>query len=197
MADIIFPTRWETPLQTFEFKDYLSDISRFVLSQEILYKKTTELASLKGPTGFHSTDNIVDGNETWQVKLKETLLKECRKYIRNITKEDLTVNKEKLSCWAMAMREGDYSTTHCHPGADVSGVFYVKLPEATGYQGTINFLDPRPAARAHRYYCKTNTVTVRPQEGVGIVFPPWLDHYVMPHRVKGTRISLAFNYSVD
>lgn len=199
MAEIIFPTKWATNIETFTFDDpgNLAEINRFVLAQEIIYKKTTELASLKGPTGFHSTDDIVAGDESWQILLKETILQQCRKYLRNVTEEDLTVREEKLSCWAMVMREGDYSTVHSHPGADVSGVFYSKVPDLDGYQGTINFLDPRPSARSHRYFSKTNTITVKPQQGVGLIFPPWLDHYVMPHRVKGTRISLAFNYALD
>ena len=191
--------KWSTEISEFKFGDesVLKEICRFILAQELSYKKTTEIASLKGPSGFHSSDDILAGNIDWQIELSKKIKKECYEYLRRETESTPDIKHEKLSCWAMIMREGDYSTVHCHPGADVSGVFYLKVPELSSYQGCISFIDPRPGAKTHRYYCGRNTSSIIPQQGQGFVFPPWLDHYVHPHRTKDTRISLAFNYSLN
>lgn len=191
--------KWTTIIQQFDLQDknLLLDACRYILAQELTKKKTTELASLKGGSGYHSEGDILADGLDWQNTLSFLFKQQSRQYLELVNEQPIEVKNEHLFTWAMVMRDGDYSSPHCHPGADVSGVFYLKVPSLEGYQGSISFLDPRNSAKSHQLYCGKNTTSITPQEGQGLVFPPWLDHYVNSHRTNNTRISLAFNYYIN
>lgn len=103
-----------------------------------------------------------------------------------------------LSAWANVSRRGDYNIVHNHPGFHWSGSYYVctGAPDADrGPAGCIQFRDPRiainmmpmPGAAFDR------PVLIRPVEGMMLLFPSWLEHFVHPHAGSQPRISIAFN----
>ena len=96
-------------------------------------------------------------------------------------------------CWAMVMRDGDYSSFHNHPSAMYSGVLYLKVPELDDGEGQLVFVDPRPQTRVGKYYDQHVYHRITPKKGDGYVFPNWLDHFVEPHFSGRERISLSFN----
>ncbi|AAX44514.1 phytanoyl-CoA-dioxygenase [Prochlorococcus phage P-SSM2] len=104
-----------------------------------------------------------------------------------------------LVLWANINPKGSYNTTHNHPGCDLSGVYYVKVPE--GECGNINFLDPRPALNYGNSfiverYVGGDSVPRYPVEGNMYVFPSSLQHSVGTNLVDDDRISIAFNLNV-
>ncbi len=75
-----------------------------------------------------------------------------------------------------------------------SGVVYVDMgdPDAVPADNAyIAFVDPRPA-NIH-----ATTLQIRPEAGLLLMFPAWLPHYVNPYKGKGTRISIAFNVTIE
>ena len=97
-------------------------------------------------------------------------------------------------CWANVLRDGGYNTIHNHPGAVWSGSYYVSVgvarPEPR-FNGWIEFQDPRPA-NIHG-----QKERLRPEPGMLVMFPSWLNHYVNPFRGDGERISIAFNLTTQ
>jgi len=92
--------------------------------------------------------------------------------------------------WVNLLRHGGYNRIHNHPGAVWSGCYYVScgapVPDPP-FNGWIEFQDPRPA-NIHG-----GKERVEPEEGLLLMFPSWLNHFVNPFMGSGERISIAFN----
>lgn len=104
----------------------------------------------------------------------------------------------RAHAWANVNRSGHYNRLHLHPGEHWSGVYYVDVGQpdpAIAGNGVIEFLDPRPTARAMPIpgFKFDRGIVVVPQSGMLILFPSWLDHWVSPYQGPGERISIAFN----
>lgn len=106
-----------------------------------------------------------------------------------------------LTGWANVNGAGDFNRVHDHPGCHWSGVYYVslgRLDPMSELNGAIEFLDPRPSANQPiPGYRSGSAMAVVPTAGEFILFPSWIQHYVLPFRGSGERISVAFNASVQ
>lgn len=96
--------------------------------------------------------------------------------------------------WANVNRTHDYNLLHVHPDSHWSGVYYVDAGDE-GAGGAIQFADPRPMARAMPVpgFNFDRALTVAPATGLMLLFPSWLEHWVMPYAGTRERISIAFN----
>lgn len=107
--------------------------------------------------------------------------------------------------WINVNGKNDYNVQHNHIGGFISGVLYVKTPENCG---NIFFVDPLTSVRSAYEYnfhvsgrLPLNNVFSKswcyePKEGLLILFPSWLEHYVEPNKSDEDRISIAFNIGV-
>ena len=104
----------------------------------------------------------------------------------------------QVSAWANVNRFGDFNTPHSHPQSNWSGVYYVRTgaePADNQYSGMIEFFDPRFAVEMNKvpgdpFYGRYK---VRPEDGMVLVFPSWLLHFVYPYLGEDERISISFN----
>lgn len=115
----------------------------------------------------------------------------------------------KINAWANINRAGNSNNVHTHPGAYWSGCYYVHIdrdsPNADT-NGQFEVLDPRgpvpmmyaPHLAMRIKGCLTAGLSEfhPPQPGEMILFPSWLEHAVTPYTGPGTRISVAFNFSL-
>ena len=104
-----------------------------------------------------------------------------------------------IDIWANINPKGSYNTTHNHPGCDLSGVYYVKVPK--GDCGNINFLDPRPALNFGnsfivQRYVGGDSIPRYPVEGNMYLFPSSLSHDVSTNKIDEDRISISFNLNL-
>ena len=106
--------------------------------------------------------------------------------------------------WPNVNRFGDYHDAHNHPRAYLSGTYYVKMPTAIEKlrtrtdvrPGCITFYDPRPgvnmtAIKGDPYV--DPEYTVRPEPGMLMMWPAFINHFVHPNLSKQTRVSVSFN----
>ncbi|MFQ5784954.1 MAG: TIGR02466 family protein [Alphaproteobacteria bacterium] len=106
--------------------------------------------------------------------------------------------------WPNVNRFGDYHDAHNHPRAYLSGTYYVKVPVAREKlknrndlrPGCITFYDPRPginmtAIKGDPYV--DPEYTVRPEPGMLLMWPAFLNHFVHPNLSKQPRVSISFN----
>jgi len=103
--------------------------------------------------------------------------------------------------WANVNRRGHYNNLHCHTGSHWSVVYYVATgEEEPGHQfnGMLELRDPRPAAIHGRLpaFMFGRGMNVRPQPGLLVMFPAWIEHWVHPFFGSGERISIAVNIDV-
>jgi len=105
----------------------------------------------------------------------------------------------RINSWINCSPAGSHNSAHVHPGAEISGVFYISVPPESGQ---IVFRDPRPQSEMSRLYSKdgkifetlTPRVPVTPAPGDLLLFPSWLMHQVEPGEDhKELRISMALN----
>ena len=125
-----------------------------------------------------------------------------KKYVCDIGKEYLkelgyeTKEIEFLpSIFTSEMKPGDRHGRHCHPGALLSGVFYLQMPENSS---PIKFFDPRqwrdtrlvPVKKATEY--TREEINYTPVAGDLLLWESWLHHEVVPNNCDN-RITLVFN----
>jgi uncharacterized protein (TIGR02466 family) len=109
-------------------------------------------------------------------------------------------NEWVLSAWANVNRKNDSNTTHTHPGATWSGIYYVDSGNSAQGQNdtSIQLFDPNPA-RTNIFFPELHSTSMQfaPVPGLMIIFPSYVPHAVPPHQGNGTRISIAFNVRRD
>lgn len=116
---------------------------------------------------------------------------------RYIPREKLNNRNLQLEGWANVNPQHAYNQIHTHDRFDLSGVYYVKVPERSRRDsGVIQFLNP--SYRGGPYSDLFNAMnpqnfTMRPKPGQLIVFPSAMPHWVTPNEEGEERISLAFN----
>ena len=101
--------------------------------------------------------------------------------------------------WAGVNRLGHMNTPHLHPLAAVSGVYYVDVGNSEGH---LFHVDPRMPA--HSFTSKdgsgrsaiASVVRTRVANGLLVLFPSWMEHYVDPHTSSKPRVVVAFNARV-
>lgn len=99
-----------------------------------------------------------------------------------------------LQSWINIHDRGGFNFLHMHDGALLSGCFYLQVPPGSG---ALTFRDPRPgvlngfAKGSAANACKE--VNLRPEPGLAVAFPHWLEHYVEPHDSDQPRVVIAFN----
>ena len=99
--------------------------------------------------------------------------------------------------WINVNKKNDWNTIHSHGQYTLSGTYYVKAPKDCGQ---IVFRDPRPVAITNGFmvnrFDKGEFRKVKPIEGLLILFPSYLDHFVEPSNADEDRISISFDIVV-
>lgn len=183
-----------TPLHEFDTGGYLIEtnkkIANYVYEQE---NKENKKHSLVGKTSFHTDSNLTDLGFDWSEELQQIIIFNSKRYFQAITGKEL--ENYRIDCWAVLLRSGDVSSLHTHPGSEISGAYYVKVPkqlDAENREGQLTLIDPRPAARQSLMFAG-KSINVIPEEGKGVIFPSWVEHSVYPHQSDEDRISVSWN----
>lgn len=106
---------------------------------------------------------------------------------------------EITNLWANINYEAYAHHHHHHPNNHVSGVYYAKAAPGAG---DIVFHDPRPQAHlmepAVTAYTPATSAkhSFKPEEGLMLLFPSWLEHSVDPNESGRERVSFAFNLTL-
>lgn len=106
----------------------------------------------------------------------------------------------RISAWGNISRIGNYHRMHNHPDSAWSGVYYVTdAPTNPGnpLDGVLEFYDPRPFTEMVEVPGSPygQRMLVRPMQGLMVLFPSWLYHFVHPVASQSLRASIAFNAS--
>lgn len=150
--------------------------------------------------GFQTRDDLFQRDNPGIAALKPHIFSAMQEYAGLMVRQELTRPPEKLDFllwgWAVIYKAGHTQGLHVHPGANVSGVYYVSAPPATleqGDAGKISFYDPRPRATMAQLPFQANRHRIAPVPGDMYLFPSWLEHSVSAFQGDGMRICVAFN----
>ena len=100
--------------------------------------------------------------------------------------------------WININQRNDYNIIHQHGGVyALSGTYYVKTPKNCG---SIYFRDPRPAAIGNDFFNhrfdKGEFRIQNLEEGLLMLWPSFLDHFVEPSNTDEQRITISFDLAV-
>ncbi len=177
------------------------ELVRFCLEQE-KNQPGLQTGSIRG---YHSNRQFFD-NDNWAVqKLKELMMGNARNYLQEFWKSEsmtpLSNVKDlalQISAWSVMLREGDFSKPHIHPISHISGVYYVITKESDQQsqsdEGNLVLVDPRIRASVAPLKDQKSNAMFSPKAGMVVMFPSWLDHFVLPFKGEGLRISIACNF---
>ena len=137
----------------------------------------------------------------WQSKLLpptgelEPLSFEISEFCKSI---NLGINEIVIpQMWINVNKKNDWNAIHLHGQYNLSGTYYVKVPKDSGQ---IVFRDPRPSAISNLFMVNTfdkgEFRKVKTIEGLLILFPSYLDHFVEPSNADEDRISISFDVVV-
>ncbi|MFQ5618804.1 MAG: tetratricopeptide repeat protein [Rhodospirillales bacterium] len=99
----------------------------------------------------------------------------------------------RLSVWGVVLERQGHQIPHIHKDSWLSGVYYVKLPAivaAPGQAGWIEFGRPPASIPCS---AEPRVKTLRPEEGLMVLFPSYFHHRTIPFESDEQRISIAFD----
>jgi uncharacterized protein (TIGR02466 family) len=153
------------------------------------------------PSGYTSYGTLRDLHRTRSafVDLERKVWRHVKRFARQIDLDLREADLAMTECWVNIMTRDAVHPLHMHPGATISGTYYVRTPE--GCSG-IRFEDPRMemsrAAPPRLPDCRPanlRRVGYVAEEGRVILFESWLMHEVVPNPSSSERISVSFNYT--
>jgi len=134
----------------------------------------------------------------WQSDLQKPegeftpLVKEIKEFCSHLPLDIKEIFIPQL--WVNVNKRGDWNTIHQHGQYDLSGTYYVKTPKDCG---RIIFRDPRPGAIGSVFmnnrFDKGEFKNVNIMEGLLMIWPAYLDHFVEPSQTDEERISISFD----
>ncbi len=114
---------------------------------------------------------------------------------------DLANQSVKIkSVWAIINEKDAWNQKHHHSNSDLSAAYYVSAHDNCG---DIVFYDPRPApVHNHPISKSPNNLnatvnSVKPEPGMLVLFPSYLEHSVNPNLSNEKRIVISFNLSLE
>ena len=167
------------------------------------YQQKDTGKTLSNIGGYHSNDLPLNKLKWPLGESLHPLIKEIGIHSSKFAKEFINNNEQVLSnMWINMGLYKDANKTHNHPGADISGVYYVKTPDDCG-----NIVFEHPALDVLNYYLDDNNTIIEKFNAYNsptwwkpavenrlYLFPGWLKHYVEPNLNKTEeRISISFN----
>jgi uncharacterized protein (TIGR02466 family) len=103
-----------------------------------------------------------------------------------------------LQSWINMHDRGGFNFLHMHEGSLLSGSFYLSVPRGSGQ---FVFRDPRPGVILGSVKGGVPNghadIHLTPSDGLLVLFPCWMEHYVEPHDSDAPRITIAFNAVED
>ncbi|NVB39561.1 hypothetical protein G6O69_17090 [Pseudenhygromyxa sp. WMMC2535] len=157
--------------------------------------------------GWHSTPDLSQREEPCYRALMHAIVHHTQLTFGEVAKASGLDTRElqfrfAVHAWAMVMRQGDYTILHDHAESHWSVAYYVDAGDADldahPTSGLLSFVDPRRTGSAiPGAELFPPTFDVRPQTGMLVVFPGWLQHYVHPYRGERPRVCVSANLNME
>ena len=148
--------------------------------------------------GWHSKDfNLKDEQPKIFVEaIKKNINISLNDMDWDVTKQSVNIK----SMWAIINEQAAWNQKHQHSNSDLSAAYYVDAHENCG---DIVFYDPRPARLYKHPIAKSpnklnaTVNSVKPEPGLLVLFPSFLEHSVNPNMSNKKRIVISFNISLE
>lgn len=157
---------------------YKFELSDFIFTNTTIFEKFSQYRDHKNTKKSHYFDGRYENIYISSTLIPElhTILNLSHQCVNKITDK----NNLKSGLWFNEMLPGNKTLAHTHDDSNeiYSGVYYIKVPNNSGdlvLEGT------------------EEKFTVKPKEGMLILFPPNTLHYVTENKSNSIRLSLGIN----
>jgi uncharacterized protein (TIGR02466 family) len=125
----------------------------------------------------------------------DTILKKCFNLMLDNFKFKINFKILLQNLWINENKKNCFNTPHVHSNSHFSGVYYLNTSNqngeivfykdnAFGVNGLNHFID---------FNSFNDTFSIKPHNGLLLLFPSWMRHMVNPHYEDLSRISVSFN----
>jgi uncharacterized protein (TIGR02466 family) len=191
-----------SPLIFFEIPD-CEALNRQLLEETDAMRARSSGVTKSNKKGWHSDVDFFHRTEPGCTALRKHIVDAvCEATKRLSPNFDFKSNELQMEGWINVNPPGAFNAPHTHPSFALSGTYYVKIPSESVStapdvkSGTFEFIDPRVNAGSMSIEgatCFDPGVTVKPKDGLMIIFPSYLRHWVYPNEEESERVSIAFN----
>jgi len=191
------------PTQLFAFPLYSSVIAGFeerrgALTQEILAMRDAHAGVVRSNrNAWHSGEEFLQHRSENVAWVLQKILKFSRFVLGRYYDNWQTSELDLGGCWANVLDAGGWNAPHHHFPCHWSGVFYVSTGPVGEKQGDpagmIEFLNPTPWLSAAG---QPGNFLHAPKNGLMLIFPASIYHFVHPHSNAEPRVSIAYNFNV-
>lgn len=193
---------FELPVFTFQPDDIgtLNDTLRTLMVRERA-EAPGVVRSNRGPS-WHSAPDVAQRPHPSMRRLTRLIVDHvafCTDTLAASKGVELPRHRWGIHGWATVLEQGGYMLPHDHAGADWSAIWYVDVGDADpqSESGCLVFMDRRPAVGIIAQALFAESYVMRPQNGMLVVFPASLQHYVHPYQGSAPRICLSFNLTME
>jgi uncharacterized protein (TIGR02466 family) len=148
--------------------------------------------------GWHSQTDFLDRSEPAVEALSNWITWAVRQMIEAAAGPGSFEGAFSSTAWATICRTNAYHAPHSHPDSAWSGVYYVdggSREPGRPLSGVLEFLDPRAGVEAVTAPGDPygEPFRIQPEDGLLVIFPSWLYHWVHPYAGRTPRIAVSFN----
>lgn len=186
-----------TPLAVFSLPDAAALNAR-LLDEAFALRASSDGQQRSNQNGWHSADDFFERTEPGCRALQTHFLEAVRQATLRISPGfDFAAMAAQAQGWININGKGGFNTPHDHPGWAWSGCYYVRVPEGTTERsGCIELLDNRTNLQVPTIKdapCFMSKYTIKPVDGMLLLFPSWLRHWVYPNEDDIERVTIAVN----
>jgi len=199
---------FSTPLLKIDLSD--KALMNESLCEFLLAKESSETQRRTGGVqksnvaGWRSKDDLLQLNNP-QVNLLATEVSKAVGELMKVPSSSGATSSRylfQMYAWANVNRRGAYNVVHTHPNHHWAGVYYVRAGTNDvdkPLSGLLEFSDPRPGAGLIpvKDFGFGDRIRIQPRDGLLVIFPGWLPHFVHPYDGDDERISIAFNIKLE
>ena len=189
---------FSTPIWASQIEDY-QKINNDMLSYIINLQRLDPVGVIKSNfKGWHSKDfNLKDKEpKNFITAIKKNLNEALNDMNWNLVSQSVKIS----NMWAIVNEQSALNQKHQHSNSDISAAYYVEAHENCG---DIVFYDPRPARTYKHPLAKSpnklnaTVNSIKPEPGMLVLFPSYLDHSVNTNLSNKKRIVISFNLSLE
>ena len=193
LNEIVFDKRLRTPPGYKDMRSFNDALSQHVLCHPSLTRSPASHATRAGQHTGELLSNPRGPMDSFEC-LARTLLEEFSSSGLPLPFLDAPAANIRMNIWGVVMQEGGHQIPHIHPTAWISGVYYPRVSRSIGTESDSGWIEFGRFGREFAYQIEPEVRTIKPEDGLMLLFPSYLYHRTIPLDSNEPRISIAFDF---
>ena len=188
---------FQTPIAYYYNTDVIHDLKSHILSLETKGIDSNVAVDIK--------HNLLESNfglflsENKIIKDTASWIGDCiRRTVNQIQMEKMGYGIQFNESWYHITKTNGMHEPHIHPGCSWCGIYYIQSGNNdSGYTVFENPIKSTYIDHGNLFLNNMNIVRIKPEDGMLVVFPSYLNHYQALYKGVEDRIVVAFNSTIN